>query len=77
MEETEKITIRLNKKHMRWMEFLVEFGDSPSKTAIIQTALRDYLYDRMKYVMEKAAEMEEAEMKMAEMEAFKEKYLRK
>jgi len=77
MENTEKITIRLPEKYMRWMEFLVEFDDSPSKTAIIHDALRDYLYDRVKYVMEITAEMEEAEMKMTELETFKEKYLRK
>ncbi len=77
MEETEKITIRLPKKYMRWMEFLVEIDDSPSKTAIIHEALRDYLYDRMPYATDKVREMEEAESMMAEALAFKEKYLRK
>lgn len=77
MEETEKITIRLPRKYMRWMEFLVEMDDSPSKTAIIHVALRNYLYDRMTYAMDKAREIEEAETKMVETVAFKEKYLRK
>ncbi len=77
MENTEKITIRLPERYMRWMEFLVEMDDSPSKTAIIHEALRNYLYDRMTYAMDKAREIEEAETKLAETMAFKEKYLRK
>jgi len=77
MENSEKITIRLPEKYMKWMDFLVEIGDSPTKSAIIHEALRNYLYDRLTYVMEKTREIEEAESKLSETMAFNEKYLQK
>lgn len=75
--KTEKITIRLPERHVRALDFLVSVDDFPSRSEAIRAAIRDMVYARVDMVMEKLQKMQDIETKLAEMEAFKEKYLQK
>lgn len=73
--EMDKVTIRLPKKYLKRLQFLVGVDDFPSRSEAIRTAVRDLLYNRLEYVMEKQKQMMKADMLDAEMEEIQRKYL--
>lgn len=73
--EMDKVTIRLPKKYLKRLDFLVGVDDFPSRSEAIRTAVRDLLYNRLEYVMEKQKQMMKADMLDAEMEEIQRKYL--
>ena len=77
MDETEKVTIRLPKKFLRALDFLVEADDMPSRSQAIRTAIRDFVYARVELVKEKMKQIQEAEKAITDAEEFKESYLKK
>ena len=75
--ELEKVTIRLPKRYINALDFLVKVDDFPSRSEAIRAAVRDLVYDRVNLVMEKLKKLEEAEQALASMELFEEEYLQK
>lgn len=73
--EMDKVTVRLPKKYLKRLDFLVGVDDFPSRSEAIRTAVRDLLYNRLEYVMEKQKQMMKADMLDAEMEEIQRKYL--
>jgi len=77
VEETEKITIRLPKRFLTALDFLVEVDDMPSRSQAIRTAIRDFVYARVELVTEKLKKLQDAEKAIANAEEFKKGYLQK
>ena len=75
--ETEKITIRVPKKFVRALDFLVEVDDFPSRSEAIRAAIRDLVYNRVELVMDKIKKMQEAEQALRTMNEFETQYLKK
>ena len=77
LDDTEKVTIRLPKKFLRALDFLVEVDDMPSRSQAIRTAIRDFVYARVELVKEKMKQIQDAEKAITDAEEFKESYLKK
>ncbi len=77
LDDTEKITIRLPKKFLRALDFLVEVDDMASRSQAIRTAIRDFVYARIELVPEKVKKIQEAEKAIASAEELKKDYLKK
>ena len=77
LDDTEKVTIRLPKKFLRALDFLVEVDDMPSRSQAIRTAIRDFVYARVELVKEKMKQIQDAEKAIQDAEEFKESYLKK
>jgi metal-responsive CopG/Arc/MetJ family transcriptional regulator len=77
LDDAEKVTIRLPKKFLRALDFLVEVDDMPSRSQAIRTAIRDFVYARVELVKEKMKQIQDAEKAIADAEEFKESYLKK
>ena len=75
-EETEKITIRLPKRYVRALDFLVELDDFSSRSEAIRSALRDMVYQRTELVMDKVEKIKKAEEALSSMEDFKKQYMK-
>lgn len=73
MSENEKITIRLPKSFLDRVDFLVEMDDFTSRSEAIRTAVRDLIYYRAEFVLEKSDRLDEIDMKIANARARKEK----
>ncbi len=77
MKESEKITIRLPKSHLRTLDFLVEVEDFPTRSEAIRCAVRDMVYERVELVMDKVEKLKKAEATIRQIEEFREEYLKK
>jgi Arc/MetJ-type ribon-helix-helix transcriptional regulator len=75
--ETEKVTIRVPKKFVSALDFLVEVDDFPSRSEAIRAAIRDLVYSRVELVMDKIKKMQEAEQALNSMKEFESQYLKK
>ncbi|MFQ6107038.1 MAG: ribbon-helix-helix domain-containing protein [Thermoplasmata archaeon] len=75
--ETEKITIRVPKRFIEALEFLVEADDFPSKSEAIRVAIRDLVYKRVELVPQKLKRIQEAEMSINEMRELRKEYLKR
>ena len=73
--DMDKVTIRLPAKYLKRLDFLVAVDDFPSRSEAIRTAVRDLLYNRLEYVIEKQKQMLKADLLDAEMEEIQQKYL--
>ena len=71
----DKVTIRLPAKYLKRLDFLVSVDDFPSRSEAIRTAVRDLLYNRLEYVLEKQKQMMKADLLDAEMEEVQRKYV--
>jgi len=76
-EETEKVTVRLPKRYLRALDFLVKIDDYTSRSEAIREAIRDMIYSRTEFVMDKIKKLERAEEALAEMESFQKQYMRR
>ncbi len=75
--EDEKITIRVPKRFLRAIDFLVEMDDFSSRSEAVRAAIRDFIYARVEVVTDKIKKMQAAEAAMAETEAVRDKFLQK
>ena len=75
-EDTEKITLRLPKRFLRALDFLVEVDDFPSRSEAVRAAIRDLVYGRVELVTDKLKKIEEAEKALANLEAIKRQYMK-
>lgn len=75
-EEMEKVTIRLPRRYLRRLDFLVRVDDYPSRSEAIRTAVRDLLYARVAVVLEKQKQLIELDMHDAELDEIEKRYLR-
>jgi Arc/MetJ-type ribon-helix-helix transcriptional regulator len=71
----EKVTIRLPRRYLQRLDFLVRVDDFPSRSEAIRTAVRDMLYARLELVLEKQKRFLELDLKDAELEEVEKKYL--
>ena len=76
-DQNEKITIRVPKKFVNALDFLVEVDDFPSRSEAIRAAIRDLVYNRVELVMDKIKKMQEAEQALRTMNEFETQYLKK
>lgn len=77
MTDDEKITIRVPKRFLKAIDFLVEMDDFSSRSEAVRNAIRDFIYDRVDVVTDKIKKMQSAEAAMAEAEEMRKHYLRK
>jgi len=75
VSDMDKVTVRLPKKYLKRLDFLVGVDDFPSRSEAIRTAVRDLLYNRLEYVLEKQKQMMKADLLDAEMEEIQRKYV--
>jgi Arc/MetJ-type ribon-helix-helix transcriptional regulator len=75
--EDEKITIRVPKRFLQAIDFLVEMDDFPTRSEAVRAALRDFVYGRVEIVTEKIKKMQAAEVAMAEADRTRREFLRK
>jgi Arc/MetJ-type ribon-helix-helix transcriptional regulator len=75
--ETDKITIRISKRHLRALDFLVEIDDFPSRSEAIRASIRDLIYARLELVVDRIKKFEHAEQTLAAVKTYEEKYLKK
>ncbi len=76
-DDTEKITLRLPKRYLKALDFLVEVDDFPSRSEAVRAAIRDLVYARVELVTDKLKRIQEAEKSLANMETFKKEFLQK
>jgi Arc/MetJ-type ribon-helix-helix transcriptional regulator len=76
-DDTEKITLRLPKRYLKALDFLVEVDDFPSRSEAVRAAIRDLVYSRVELVTDKLKRIREAEKSLAEMETFKKEFMQK
>lgn len=76
-DDTEKITLRLPKRYLKALDFLVEVDDFPSRSEAVRAAIRDLVYSRVELVTDKLRKIQEAEKSLADMESFKKEFLQK
>lgn len=76
-DDDEKITIRVPKRFLKAIDFLVEMDDFSSRSEAVRAAIRDFIYDRVDVVTDKIKKMQGAEAAMAEAEELRKQYLRK
>lgn len=75
-DDMEKVTIRLPKRYLRRLDFLVRVDDFPSRSEAIRTAVRDLLYARLELVLEKQKKILELDLKEAELEEVEKRYMK-
>ena len=75
-DDMEKVTIRLPRRYLKRLDFLVRVDDFPSRSEAIRTAVRDLLYARLELVLEKQKRLLELDLREAELEEVEKKYLR-
>ncbi|MFQ5909447.1 MAG: ribbon-helix-helix domain-containing protein [Thermoplasmata archaeon] len=76
-KETEKVTIRIPKRYVDALEFLVEADDFPSKSEAIRIAIRDLVYERVELVSQKLKKIQEAETSINEIRELRKEYLKR
>ncbi len=76
-DDTEKITLRLPKRYLKALDFLVEVDDFPSRSEAVRAAIRDLVYARVELVTDKLKRIQEAEKSLADAESFKKEFLQK
>lgn len=66
--DSEKVTIRIPRRYLRAMDFLVRADDFQSRSEAIRVAIRDMVYARIDMVPEKIQKMQDAELAVANAE---------
>jgi Arc/MetJ-type ribon-helix-helix transcriptional regulator len=76
-DDTEKITLRLPKRYLKALDFLIEVDDFPSRSEAVRAAIRDLVYARVELVTDKLKKLQDAEKSLAEIDSFKKEFLQK
>ncbi|MCK4366854.1 MAG: ribbon-helix-helix protein, CopG family [Thermoplasmata archaeon] len=74
-KDTEKVTIRIPRRFVDSLEFLVDADDFPSKSEAIRVAIRDLIYERVDLVTAKLKKIQEAEKSINEIKDIRREYL--
>ena len=74
-KDTEKITIRIPRRFVDSLEFLVDADDFPSKSEAIRVAIRDLIYERVDLVTARLKKIQEAEKSINEIKDIRREYL--
>ena len=74
-KDTEKVTIRIPRRFVDSLEFLVEADDFPSESEAIRVAIRDLVYERVDLVTEKLKKIQETEKSINEIREIRREYL--
>ncbi len=72
-----KVTIRVPKRFLDAIDYLVEMDDFPTRSEAIRAAVRNLVYDRVDLVAEKLKKMQDAERSIAQLEEIRKQYLKK
>lgn len=72
-----KVTIRVPKRFLDAIDYLVEMDDFPTRSEAIRAAVRNLVYDRVDLVAEKLKKMQDAERSIAQLEEMRKQYLKK
>jgi Arc/MetJ-type ribon-helix-helix transcriptional regulator len=72
---TEKITIRLPKKFLKKIDWLVKVDHFPTRSEAIRVAVRDMLYTHAESVPDKVSKTQRIEGAIAQMEETESKYM--
>ncbi len=73
-KDTEKVTIRIPRRYVDALEFLVEADDFPSKSEAIRVAIRDLVYARVELETEKLEKIQGAEKSINEIKDIRKEY---
>ena len=73
----DKITIRIPKRFLETIDFLVDLDDFPSRSEAVRTAIRDMIYARVALVSERIKQIQAAEAAIAEKETLRKQFLQK
>ena len=76
-DNSEKVTIRLPRRFLRNIDYLVEMDDFPSRSEAIRAAVRDMVYARSELVMDKVSKMQKIEGAIAQLEEAEAKYMKR
>ncbi len=71
------MTIRLPKRFIKALDFLVAVDDFPSRAEAIRAAVRDLVYARIDLVPEKAKRIQDAELALEESDHLRKNVLRR
>ncbi len=77
MEDSEKITIRIPKRDLRYIDLIMKLDSYSSRSEVIRAAIREFTDNRVDFLLEKIEKLEKTEEKRARLLAFEDKYLRK
>ncbi len=77
MEDSEKITIRIPKRDLRYIDLIMKLDSYSSRSEVIRAAIREFTDNRVDFLLEKIEKLEKTEEKRAKLLAFEDKYLRK
>ncbi len=72
-----KVTIRVPKRFLDAIDYLVEMDDFPTRSEAIRVAVRNLVYNRVDLVAEKLKKMQDAERSIAQLEEIRKQYLKK
>ena len=75
--DDEKITIRIPKRFLETIDFLVELDDFSSRSEAVRTAIRDMIYVRVNLVSDRIKQIQAAETAIAEKETLRKQFLQK
>lgn len=71
------MTIRLPKRFIKALDFLVAVDDFPSRSEAIRSAVRDLVYSRIELVPDKVKRLRDAELALEEAESLRKDVLRR
>lgn len=77
MEDSEKITIRIPKRDLRYIDLIMNLDGYSTRSEVIRTAIREFTDSRVDFLLEKIEKIEKTEEKRARLLAFEDRYLRK
>ena len=75
--EDEKITVRIPKRFLKSIDFLVDLDDFPSRSEAVRAAIRDMIYARVDLVTDRVRKLHAAEAAVAEKDLLKKQFLQK
>ncbi len=74
--DNEKVTIRIPRRYLKAIDFLVRADDFPSRSEAIRMAIRDMIYERIELVPDKLEKIQQAEQAVDNAVALEEKLLK-
>ncbi|MFA5772564.1 MAG: ribbon-helix-helix domain-containing protein [Thermoplasmata archaeon] len=75
--KTEKIAVRLPKKHLELMDYLIANHEYLSRSEIMRHAVKEFLEKHVPALTEKLKTMQQARQSMAEVENIEKKFMQK
>jgi len=76
-DDGEKITIRVPRRFLETIDFLVTLDDFSSRSEAVRTAIRDMIYARVEVVSDRIKKMQAAQATVLEDETLRKEFLQK